>query len=751
MNKKQRTLLVVSLILICATAGILFVFRDEVFGSRDPLVFYVSPTGTDTNEGTITAPLKTIEEAVNRASNFNTRIIIESGNYPESIDLEKKKNIQFIANGKVTMNGTKSIDGTWISHATNIWKIPVIEDLWQVFVSDELATYSRWPNAQLYEEGNIDAYDSIWNQQATWRKMDASSELGKMVDARPTPLWKISSKEQIGGHFSPELPIGMNNQFLAELPFSVAGAIAILNIGNWLTFVQTVSTHTIGANYFSYNPDFSNNGPGLDWDSKFYNDAGTAWLRGMVASDGTGRYYLEGKLNFLDTEHEWYYDKTNKQLYLYSSTDPNGLAISAKVREFAFYGNKTENLLFDGIDFWASTVEMDDAKNITIQNSNMGYYATSERPLGDVTRPETLAFYNSEKISLINNTMGYTDGIGVIMEHVTSPILLNNYFHDIDFSSQSDGSDSALKTINTEGMYCGYNTVIRAGNSETIRGGKKCTIEYNYVSQGGLMQSDGAAINVSPDEQSGSVVRYNWIINTSKSGIRFDGVGPTPIGTNGKVHSNVVVGAIWSNIHGDSHEIYNNTMYGAQSTDLVIAGQSLVNIGGTNPKSSVHHNLVEAMSEAYTQTTYSIQATLEGNVINTNISDHMVGAKELDYRIRSDSSYYTFGAGAYQNVEKNYFIGGYQSVKTSLPIPYSGYVGDRDDLIFRKAYQAVNYKVYIATSLSSLDSSLHVSQADNIIPIVSLTGGNTLYYWRVDAIQANGAIIKGDVWSFTLQ
>ena len=49
-------------------------------------------------------------------------------------------------------------------------------------------------------------------------------------------------------------------------------------------------------------------------------------------------YYLEGKIEFLDSEGEWFFDTSDKMLYFWppQSQDPNELSIRGKVQSYAF-------------------------------------------------------------------------------------------------------------------------------------------------------------------------------------------------------------------------------------------------------------------------------------------------------------------------------------------------------------------------------------------------------------------------------
>ena len=91
------------------------------------------------------------------------------------------------------------------------------QDIWQLFVDDEMMTNARWPNG-------------LWSDRTVflnkhWAKSDKNSTHGKMVD---------SGEKNLAGS-------GLN----------ATGAMAILNIGSFNTFTATVKDHAPGQNVFT--------------------------------------------------------------------------------------------------------------------------------------------------------------------------------------------------------------------------------------------------------------------------------------------------------------------------------------------------------------------------------------------------------------------------------------------------------------------------------------------------------------------
>ena len=132
------------------------------------------------------------------------------------------------------------------------------------------------------------------------------------------------------------------------------------------------------------------------------------------------------------------------------------------------------------------------------------------------------------------------------------------------------------------------NILHTTGASSTLSLGARARILYNDISNTGLSQSDGAVVQITKNVVTGTETAFNWFHDTEKMGFRFDAPSGSPevAGTEGLARHNVIwnigkngYGGIGMMIKGDHHEIYNNTVFNCDKTDILILDEdSLINL-----------------------------------------------------------------------------------------------------------------------------------------------------------------------------
>ena len=489
-----------------------------------PAEYYISTLGDSLNPGTFNSPFLYVQQAVD-IMEAGDICYIRQGVYSENIIIDNKDGtvgvpIIFTSynDERVVFDGTTSINTEWIPYSNNIWMTELDFDVWQLFVNYQEMIMARWPNAY-FSDG------TIWDKENHWAHGmidddENAYENGTMID-------------------KPNGDIALEN-----LNFNIQGATAILNVGSFKTYSREVLTHN--GNTFTYAP--------VDlWKTKHHD------------------YFLEKKLEFLDTEGEWFYDPDSSKLYFWppNNTNPNMLNIRGKIQSYAFEINNSDYIEIRNLEFFGTTLKFDNCDNAILDHCNLFYPSCHKRMLGIVgTQPEMTFFNSSSYCTVSNSAFRYTDGSAIEM-YSNNNTIENCYFYHIDYTATD--LNGLMTTIQMGGSNNIFrrNTLHRMGASATLNPGNAAIIEFNDMSDSGHMQSDGALVQCMVGQQPDVQIRYNWLHDTEKFGARFDGEGD---GYGGHIHHNViwnVQGGIM--VKGHDHNIYNNTAFdNGDKNDIII-------------------------------------------------------------------------------------------------------------------------------------------------------------------------------------
>jgi hypothetical protein len=386
--------------------------------------------------------------------------------------------------------------------------------------------------------------------------------------------------------------------------------------------------------------------------------------------------------------------------------------------------------------------------------------------------------------------MRNVDGQGFLMRG-NGVLVENSSFEYFDWSASESYAPSSSLVLDGNFSTFRYNTVSNAGSSETLATsgaspggsgkytgplGGRFTAEYNDISNSGYAQSDGAMIQVRIAAQNGTIIRYNWLHDSIKYGVRFDAPIPAKFyGSDAIAHHNVVWNANGMMIKGEDQRVYHNTVFDTledKRTDLIILDDADIGgiLGGANKGSIITNNAADLISSQRASNKPMLSWVDYGHNFNaedenTSLKSQLKDVANRDFRPIQSSvlkhgdvimdSYLTNlqgGAlgytGSYRADQNSYWIPGRREVKTTHPIPamQSTDVSINADLMWRPAYKATSYKVYKGTSKDNL--TLVSVLTNNMFDPGNLKP-NKQYFWSVDAVMPSGDIEKGDVWQFS--
>jgi len=737
--------LLLAIILLCPSVGIM---------AKD---YYVSKEGSDKNTGTIEKPFQTINKAIQNIKPGDN-CYLRAGYYTEEVDLTglqgtAKKPIRITAypGETVVFDGSDELEGKWLKHSDNIYKLKIKEAVWQLYQDKEAKLLARWPNAS-FNDG------SLWDMKSTWRHQAKASEFGTMVDERPIAADYKHNDDEGASAF--EVKEGVNMQSLAETGIDFTGATAVMNIGSWLSWAQPVIEHSAGSGTFKYSKDFSRpgkktetNGPSILRRRSFFE-----------AKKNQGHYYLIG-LMALDAPNEWFYDDQEKCVYVYlkDGDKPSDFVFKGKRRSYNLKGKNVSFVTVSGIDFYASTFSFIDAKNVRVEHGQFMYPSCHKLALKDLREPEVTGFISNNKSMktkgfvsanvIYNCSFEYADGPGFKIKGVEDRVE-NCYFHDIDWTCLGSGSSGTLDASGTERFVFRYNTVHTGGNSEGVRLGHANLAEYNHIYNLSLLQHDGSGINVGTNVIDQTIVRNNWVHDMKKSGIRFDSRGFNTIyvewGENGTIDRNVVWRTGSIKAKGNYHTITNNISFDSNEGMYDIGVPRPLMMGSNNSQSVITCNVAGSIGGHFSKRK---GYACPGDYVDNHEGDVAKVLRDPDngdFRPLAN----TQCAGPYTIDADEYWIPGVRLSKATVPVPFDGANNVKSDvtLFWKEALKADGYEVYLGKDKAELTSASKQSSAyrgvytkTNYAP-KNITVSES-YFWRVD-VKVGEKTIKGDVWSF---
>ena len=545
---------------------------------------YVTPVKdlTVTQDGTFQFPYQKIQYALDSTSGSGRTILLKEGVYHEEVIINNLDNITIKPedNANVVLTGAEVFGGTWIHDAGNIYKLPVQDSIWQLFIDDQECIMARWPNTTFEE-------DQIYNKYL-WAHGNASlNSNGLMKDITPDSIGDIT---QLG---------------------NIDGALIIANVGSFRTFVRTVNSD-VQNSQFTYSQVPSN-----EYKTKEH------------------FYFLEGKKHFLDQANEWFYGVEGNQKYVYAwsevgdGTDLQSSIVRGKSQTYAFDIRESNTINIEGLKFFSTTVRIESSEGVTIRENIFKYPNCSKRMLGDTTSPLVtsidqnlttgkLSKGTSKRCEFEQCTFEYTDGEALIFAG-DSHVVHNNYFHHIDYSCAETQAIGLTIYATGAGNIFSNNVIHTTGASATLNMGEGARIVYNDISNTGHAQSDGSIVQITKNLVEGSETAYNWLHDSPKYGFRFDAVvgDAASAGKKGLAHHNVIwnlgdpvhnSGGIGMMIKGDQQEIYSNTVFNCLKTDLLILEEEIKENGisfspkkYTNQQTITKNNAADFISNHRTQ------------------------------------------------------------------------------------------------------------------------------------------------------
>jgi hypothetical protein len=658
---------------------------------------------------------------------------------------------------------------------------------------------ARWPDAT-FEDGKI------WRMMEGCRRTDGGynegrhewlgkSRLGLAYDDCFRQPDSVGFREG-DTRYKVNPSIGFDNQpgSLADSGKDFTGALAVLNIGHWLTWTRPITEHAAGSDHFKYDPF------GIEMESVHRFSA----------------YHILG-LPALDRPNEWWFDKDSKTVYFMpqQGVDPNSMNLRGRIRDYGLELSDCSDITVQGIRFHGAGFFVRSCSRVTVEDCTFDYPATHKFMLGALDyfshgnpkrNPNTQpSIHRGENNRFINNIVRrsnaplYFGSRGMLVE--------NCLFEDIEWEPNSAGYSGSVMI--GEGGVFRRNTITRGGNSEGLRGvSPGATIELNHIFDMSNLQHDGAALNVGTRDHYRARVSQNWAHDCNRQGVRFDYHGTAIYREDGAIHGDGVYmrNVTWNTepneLKGDRHLVLNNTIPGVnrypdpfkEEVTMSIQGFKILHDINGNMNSLIRNNLGTLLSRTFhldkkpkkwwvrSDGSMMLVATVLPGTVDHNMREAGASWKYLrdpanyDFRPKAGSPLVDAGSvvrpgevpspvasftgldyegqapdiGAYEFGAKRYWIPGRQERVATTPVPKNGGVNVPldADLMFLEAYKSTKHRIMFGAASDSLKQvAVMKDLSTNIVKPPELMA-DTTYYWRVDAIDQSGAVRTGPIWHF---
>ena len=457
----------------------------KVSASPAEVDLYVSPSGVDTNSGSIDAPLKTLSAAQTKVRTLPKtapiNVLLRGGTYNLSNPLELTSQDSGAAQDPITyssypgeqaiISGGATLSGTWVQCSTStcpgyagaaditkIWKLNIPSaqnDAWPImslYASNARQTMARSPNF----DGTANSY---------YKYSCAPSGTGSATQFT----------------FSP-----------GELKTSWAG----LNDSSAIIFSPD--------DYFS-DLAYLKNVDSVNNLATIYGGASDV-THGYNCKTENGRYYAENIFDGLDQAKEWYLNRASGDLYYMSDAgvNPNSLTFTASKTNQLLSANNLSYVNFKNLTF-----------NYTDWNLNLnGAYGAGDTAGQMPGSTPALSFNESNHIQISGNTISHLAGQGLSIINSSDFLVSKNEISDTGQDGIRLGVNHTLAGFNV-GQENGYNIIENNKISHTS----------NFFYWGGAIEMVNSSDGTTTYESKNNIIRHNEVSDSPSAGINFGGSG----------------------------------------------------------------------------------------------------------------------------------------------------------------------------------------------------------------------------------
>lgn len=490
--------------------------------------YFVSPAGNDSNPGTQAQPFASLAKAAGVVQPGDTCWLRE-GTYRETLQPQRSgedgKPITFKAwpGENVVLSGLDPVGGWKPSAKASVWEAPMAWDLKdqnQIFCDGQMMFEARWPHRKTTD---------LMNPEGAPVRMGSGKDQKSFVcDTLPD--------------FPPDVWKGATLWMLAQ--------------AQWSSWSTSLTGYDPAQKRLMYAPiplkDYAT------WVLKRH-------LPGVPQQNNVSLFYISGNPALLQAPGEWYYDAGAGKLQVIPPAGHESdfaTAIEAKRRLYAVDLSKCSYITVSGLQVFGATLRLDGAQHCEVDHVKALYVSHSRggATINHLPGEEgDGVMISGENNVLRDSEIGFSAGNGVSVKGEHNSVV-NCYIHDCDYF----GDYNVPVALGGEENMLSHCTVARGARDCVQPTGFDNRVEYNDISQAGLICKDLAMIYSAGHDGGNTEIAYNWVHDAARpmsNGIYLDNYSRDFI-----VHHNVVwavqKNAMTMNRPSDYNLFLNNTFYG---------------------------------------------------------------------------------------------------------------------------------------------------------------------------------------------
>ncbi len=337
------------------------------------------------------------------------------------------------------------------------------------------------------------------------------------------------------------------------------GAKVVIRANRWTLVKQTITSQSGGTLYYS---------------------------NGTTDPIDNFGFFIEDDPRTLDAQGEWYYNPNTRKIDIYSSGQPNNVAISTV--ETIISSNHQNNITIDNLDIRGANttaISIGNCQNPKITNCDISYTGVFGI---EVTNSSSYADIEYNNLNDCGSSAIESDDFGpyytikynnIKRSGMISTILPNDY----NGAAINSPSNNALIQ---------YNTIDSSGYDGISFRGTNTQVRNNFVNHSCLVRDDGAGIYTGFTGETGKVIDGNIVLNsmgiasgTAGTEIHCSGIYIDDYGNNMTISNNTVANSSSAGIfiHNSTNiDIKSNTVYNSGSPGTYVTGSLCLQAGGNS-------------------------------------------------------------------------------------------------------------------------------------------------------------------------